>query len=160
MSPLAKDNSGFDLPGLFTGSEGTLALITSTRVRLVPLYPYTATALVGVSSLAAAVELFLRRIRSAGGQQVDLAEHAHEVRRLLSATGGLPLLIELVSEWSFGRIPRPELTIPLAGIGTPSSSGCGLMLLPVSPNLPADVPLWMMPSVHVSVYSMGSVHGP
>ena len=31
---------------------------------------------------------------------------------------GLPLLIELVSEWSFGRIPRPELTIPLAGIGT------------------------------------------
>ncbi|MDT0187371.1 LuxR C-terminal-related transcriptional regulator [Microbacterium sp. ARD31] len=44
-----------------------------------------------------AVELFLRRIRAAGGQQVDLAAQAHEVRRLLSATGGLPLLIEQVA---------------------------------------------------------------
>ncbi|GAA5117866.1 hypothetical protein GCM10023339_29480 [Alloalcanivorax gelatiniphagus] len=44
-----------------------------------------------------AVELFLRRIRAAGGQQVDLGAQAHEVRRLLSATGGLPLLIEQVA---------------------------------------------------------------
>ncbi|SEC79481.1 Tetratricopeptide repeat-containing protein [Nocardioides exalbidus] len=44
-----------------------------------------------------AVELFLRRIRSAGGQQVDLDAQSHEVRRLLSATGGLPLLIEQVA---------------------------------------------------------------
>jgi DNA-binding CsgD family transcriptional regulator/tetratricopeptide (TPR) repeat protein len=44
-----------------------------------------------------AVELFLRRIRAAGGQQVDLAAQAHEVRRLLGATGGLPLLIEQVA---------------------------------------------------------------
>jgi DNA-binding CsgD family transcriptional regulator/tetratricopeptide (TPR) repeat protein len=44
-----------------------------------------------------AVELFLRGIRVAGGQQVDLASQAHEVRRLLSATGGLPLLIEQVA---------------------------------------------------------------
>lgn len=44
-----------------------------------------------------AVDLFLRRIRSAGGQPVDLDGQAHEVRRLLSATGGLPLLIEQVA---------------------------------------------------------------
>ncbi|GAA1939131.1 LuxR C-terminal-related transcriptional regulator [Nocardioides hwasunensis] len=44
-----------------------------------------------------AVELFLRRIRSAGGQRVDLVTQAHEVHRLLSATGGLPLLIEQVA---------------------------------------------------------------
>jgi DNA-binding CsgD family transcriptional regulator/tetratricopeptide (TPR) repeat protein len=44
-----------------------------------------------------AVELFLHRIRAAGGQQVDLASQAHEVRRLLRATGGLPLLIEQVA---------------------------------------------------------------
>ncbi len=45
----------------------------------------------------AAVELFLRRVRSAGGQQVDLDTQAREVRRLLRATGGLPLLIEQVA---------------------------------------------------------------
>lgn len=44
-----------------------------------------------------AVELFLRGIRTAGGPLVDLASQAHEVRRLLSATGGLPLLIEQVA---------------------------------------------------------------
>lgn len=43
-----------------------------------------------------AVDLFVRRVRAAG-RQVDLAEQAHEVRRLLSATGGLPLLIEQVA---------------------------------------------------------------
>ncbi len=44
-----------------------------------------------------AVELFLRRIRSAGGPQVDLTTQAREIRRLLTATGGLPLLIEQVA---------------------------------------------------------------
>ena len=44
-----------------------------------------------------AVELFLRHIRSAGGRPVDLTTQAHEVRRLLSATGGLPMLIEQVA---------------------------------------------------------------
>ncbi|WP_210440460.1 LuxR C-terminal-related transcriptional regulator [Nocardioides xinjiangensis] len=43
-----------------------------------------------------AVELFLRRVRAAG-RQVDLAAQGHEVRRLLRATGGLPLLIEQVA---------------------------------------------------------------
>ncbi|NYE37744.1 DNA-binding CsgD family transcriptional regulator/tetratricopeptide (TPR) repeat protein [Nocardioides cavernae] len=43
-----------------------------------------------------AVDLFVRRVRAAG-RQVDLAAQAHEVRRLLSATGGLPLLIEQVA---------------------------------------------------------------
>ncbi len=41
-----------------------------------------------------AVDLFLARIEAAGGYPVDLAEHGPDVRRLLTATGGLPLLIE------------------------------------------------------------------
>lgn len=59
MSPLAKDNSGYDLPGLFTGSEGTLGVVTAARLRLVPLFPHSATALVGVESLDTAVKLFV-----------------------------------------------------------------------------------------------------
>ncbi len=59
MSPLAKDNSGYDLPGLFTGSEGTLGVVTAARLRLVPLYRHKCTALVGVDSIGRAVELFL-----------------------------------------------------------------------------------------------------
>ena len=41
-----------------------------------------------------AVDLLTRRVEAAGGYPVDLVEHADVVRRLLSATGGLPLLIE------------------------------------------------------------------
>lgn len=41
-----------------------------------------------------AVQLFLDRVRTAGGAPVDLRTHGADVRRLLSATGGLPLLIE------------------------------------------------------------------
>jgi DNA-binding CsgD family transcriptional regulator/tetratricopeptide (TPR) repeat protein len=41
-----------------------------------------------------AVELFLARIAAAGGHPVDLGRQEHTVRRLLQASGGLPLLIE------------------------------------------------------------------
>ena len=45
----------------------------------------------------AAVELFLHRVEAAGGHPVDLAAHDEDVRRLLHATGGLPLLIEQIA---------------------------------------------------------------
>jgi DNA-binding CsgD family transcriptional regulator/tetratricopeptide (TPR) repeat protein len=41
-----------------------------------------------------AVELFLARIAAAGGHPVDLRQQEANVRRLLQASGGLPLLIE------------------------------------------------------------------
>ncbi len=41
-----------------------------------------------------AVELFLSRVAAAGGHPVDLHRHEGDVRRLLRASGGLPLLIE------------------------------------------------------------------
>lgn len=43
-----------------------------------------------------AVQLFVERVQEAGSK-VDLAAHEDEVRRLLRATGGLPLLIEQVA---------------------------------------------------------------
>jgi FAD/FMN-containing dehydrogenase len=53
-----KDSSGYDLPGLLCGSEGTLGVLTRVRLRLVPPLPATrAVALVGVSSVAAATTL-------------------------------------------------------------------------------------------------------
>ncbi|EON24532.1 transcriptional regulator [Nocardioides sp. CF8] len=44
-----------------------------------------------------AVDLFLHRVEAAGGHPVDLEAHADDVRRLLHATGGLPLLIEQIA---------------------------------------------------------------
>jgi len=44
-----------------------------------------------------AVELFLHRVEAAGGHPVNLDAHGDDVRRLLHATGGLPLLIEQIA---------------------------------------------------------------
>ena len=54
---LAKDNTGYDLTQLLAGSEGTLAVITKVRLRLVPLLPARAVALVAVGGVAEALDL-------------------------------------------------------------------------------------------------------
>ena len=53
-----KDSTGYDLSGLLCGSEGTLAVLTRVRLRLVPpLSSSRAVALVGVDGAAAAASL-------------------------------------------------------------------------------------------------------
>lgn len=57
LGGLVKDNTGYHLPGLLCGSEGTLGVVTAARLRLVPRYEQRVVAVVGVSSLADAVAL-------------------------------------------------------------------------------------------------------
>ena len=54
---MVKDNTGYHLPSLLAGSEGTLAVITRAHLRLVPLRPRGAVALLGLASTAEAVAL-------------------------------------------------------------------------------------------------------
>lgn len=55
LGGLVKDNTGYDLPGLLCGSEGTLGIITAARLRLVPLPAGRVVALLGLRSVAEAV---------------------------------------------------------------------------------------------------------
>lgn len=52
---MAKDNTGYDLAGLLAGSEGTLAVITAVRLRLVPRLDQRAVSVIGFADAAAAV---------------------------------------------------------------------------------------------------------
>lgn len=52
---MMKDNTGYDLAGLLAGSEGTLAVITAVRLRLVPAVTHRAVAVAGFDDAAAAV---------------------------------------------------------------------------------------------------------
>jgi FAD/FMN-containing dehydrogenase len=57
LSGLAADNVGYDLAQLLAGSEGTLAVITTARLRLWPAEPAAVTLLAGVDGIAAAAAL-------------------------------------------------------------------------------------------------------
>jgi FAD/FMN-containing dehydrogenase len=54
---MAKDNTGYHLPSLLAGSEGTLAVITRAHLRLVPARPRRAVAVVALEHVAEAVAL-------------------------------------------------------------------------------------------------------
>ncbi|MGZ5157136.1 MAG: FAD-binding oxidoreductase [Caldimonas sp.] len=57
LSALRKDNTGYDLRDLMIGSEGTLGIITAATLKLHPRPAATLTAMAGLPTLAAAVEL-------------------------------------------------------------------------------------------------------
>jgi FAD/FMN-containing dehydrogenase len=73
MSELHKDNSGYDLKGLFIGAEGTLGIITAAVMKLVPAPRAHATAVLAARSLADALVL-LNRMQEATGGRVEAFE--------------------------------------------------------------------------------------
>ncbi|MBM3684832.1 MAG: FAD-binding oxidoreductase [Actinobacteria bacterium] len=56
LGGLLKDNTGYDLGGLLCGSEGTLAVLTAARLRLVPRLEHRVVALLGFGGIDAALD--------------------------------------------------------------------------------------------------------
>jgi FAD/FMN-containing dehydrogenase len=73
LSKLRKDNTGYDVKGLFVGSEGTLGVITAASLRLFPNPRARATAFVGLQSPEKALDL-LRIARERLGASVTSFE--------------------------------------------------------------------------------------
>ncbi len=55
LGGLVKDNTGYHWPGLVCGSEGTLAVVTAARLRLVPPMPYRTVALLAFATVGNAL---------------------------------------------------------------------------------------------------------
>ena len=72
MSGLPKETVGLHWPSLIAGSEGTLAVVTGARLRLVPRFDHVTTALVSLDGIDRAVAL-LRALRRRT-QSLDAAE--------------------------------------------------------------------------------------
>jgi FAD/FMN-containing dehydrogenase len=67
LAGLAKDNTGYDYPSLLAGSEGTLAVVTQARLRLVPRLRDTVTALAGLHDLDELHALARQAVRAVPG---------------------------------------------------------------------------------------------
>lgn len=78
LKSLRKDNTGYDLKQIFIGAEGTLGLITAASLKLHPRPRARETALLGVASPEAALEL-LHLLKAATG-----AVSAFEIMNRLS----------------------------------------------------------------------------
>ncbi len=66
LTPLKKDNRGFDLKQLLIGSEGTLGIVTAATLRLVPAIAERAVVWAGLGSIGQARELLLHCQASEG----------------------------------------------------------------------------------------------
>ncbi|MGC6530657.1 MAG: FAD-binding oxidoreductase [Candidatus Puniceispirillaceae bacterium] len=73
LTPLRKDNTGYDLKQLFIGAEGTLGIITAASLKLFPLPKARATALAKIASPQAGVKL-LSALKQATGDLIEAFE--------------------------------------------------------------------------------------
>ncbi len=67
LAGLVKDNTGYDYPSLLAGSEGTLAVVTKARLRLVPRPRDGVTVIVGCVGLEELHALALAAVRQVPG---------------------------------------------------------------------------------------------
>ncbi len=109
LTPLKKDNRGFDLKQLLIGSEGTLGIVTAATLRLVPALSERMVVWAGVPSLGTARSLLLHCEDMAGealeGFEVLQGETLHDVlahvpgsRAPLSGEHAWHALIEVVAD--------------------------------------------------------------
>ncbi len=73
LTPLRKDNTGYDVKSLFLGSEGTLGVITAASLKLFPPVRAVAAAFAAVPDVRAAVDL-LAALRETSGDLVSSFE--------------------------------------------------------------------------------------
>ncbi len=124
MSPLHKDNTGYDLRDLMIGAEGTLGIITSAVLKLVPAPRAHATALVAPASLEEALTL-LNRLQEESDGAVEafefmpgtymksLVRHRPDLKPPFSQIHEVNILVEAASAAPRAAIPGPDGRLPL-----------------------------------------------
>lgn len=108
LKRLRKDNTGYDLKQLLIGAEGTLGVVTAATLKLFPIMRSRATAMVGLETAHAAIELLARAKAETGGgvEAFELMKrigmefvlkHIPDTREPLDTTPNWYVLIELAS---------------------------------------------------------------
>ncbi|MFC5287900.1 FAD-binding oxidoreductase [Actinokineospora guangxiensis] len=119
LAGLEKDSTGYDLAGALVGSEGTLAVVTAARLRLVPALPARATAVLGFGSTEAAVAA----VPALRGPLLTAVEVCFDdgvalvcAHRGLAAPFRRPCPVYLLVEYAGEHDPTDQLGEAVAGI--------------------------------------------
>lgn len=131
LTPLRKDNRGFDLKQLFIGSEGTLGIVTAATLRLVPAIADRVVVWAGLPSLGTARALLLHAEEQLGtaleGFEVlpqtcldAVLAHLPDARAPLSAPHAWHALIEVVAEPSAAATLRDRVEAALSAAASDS----------------------------------------
>jgi len=124
LSPLKKDNTGYDLKNLFIGAEGTLGVITAATMQLFPEPKAMATAWAGVRDINAAIDLLQRAQAISGGNVIafelmpksiidNVRRHYPDVAEPLENVPPFSALIEIASTAEADAQPDDAGQMPL-----------------------------------------------
>jgi FAD/FMN-containing dehydrogenase len=163
LSGLLKDNTGYDLAGLLTGSEGTLAVVTRVRLRLVASRPRRAVAVIGFDSLeralAAVGELrghldTLEAVEAFFSDGLALVCERLALARPLRGDHAVYVLVEC-SELADGPDPVDALAVALGGLGLDDDD------VALASDPAARAKLWRLREAHPeAVNALGGEIGP
>ncbi len=157
LGGLVKDNTGYHLPSLLCGSEGTLAVVTVARVRLVPPAPCRVAALLGFADAAAAVEaagLLRRWVAALSAAELMLGPGMDLVcrRAHLPVPFASPRPAYLFVEASASVDPLDELSSAVASLA-------GVLDVAVATDAPRVAALWRYREAHPeAVNALGPPH--
>ena len=114
LSGLPKETVGMHWPSLLAGSEGTLAVVTAARLRLVPCFSHTITALLALETIDDAVDLLGQLRRDVGSlDALELIEpaamelvaaHLDRSPPIITHKGGCYLMIDCADHVDPSRV--------------------------------------------------------
>jgi FAD/FMN-containing dehydrogenase len=155
MAGLEKDGTGYDLMGLIAGSEGTLAVITEVRVRLVPRYRARAVALLAMSSTAAAVAV-LPGLRAALPSLAAAELFYAPGLALVRKHAGLPAPFP-EEHAAYLLVECADLTDPTAQLVAAVESADGLVDARIADDASGQRALWAFRETHTESISAEGV---
>lgn len=160
LAGLGKDNTGYWLPGLLCGSEGTLGIVTAVQLRLHPRPAETVTALAAFDSVATAVDAGSRwgaELDEVEALELMLADGMDLVCRVTGAR--LPFVGVAAEAFVLVECAGPpgaadRLAAQLDGIG-----GSGVVDLAVATDSSRRAALWRYREDHTpSIATLGVPH--
>jgi FAD/FMN-containing dehydrogenase len=157
LGGLVKDNTGYHLPGLVCGSEGTLAVVTAARLRLVPAASHRTVAVMAFASVSDALAgsaLLRRSLPTLEADELFLADGLD----LVCAVTGMPAPFAEPSP-VYLLVEAADRTDPTTALAEAVRAVVGVVDAAVATDRTRRSELWRYREAHTeAINTLGSPH--